>query len=117
MAKTILDKIRNCPESRRDWMLERFKFAAESYTINKNYQFWQFVNLAREIYTNQFMWSILDYIHLNPVRAGLVEKTSYYIYLSTSNYVEDSGFLKIEKTNNSNVNSMEASILINAFRI
>jgi hypothetical protein len=43
------------------------------------------------------MWSKLDYIHLNPVRAGIVEKASQYIYSSASNYVSDSGLLKIEK--------------------
>ncbi|WP_369793034.1 hypothetical protein [Flavobacterium sp. 83] len=46
------------------------------------------------------MWSKLDYIHLNPVRAGLVEKASQYIYSSASNYINDSGLLKIEKAHN-----------------
>ena len=45
------------------------------------------------------MWSKLDYIHLNPVRAGMVVKASHYIYSTASNYVSDSGLLKIEKAN------------------
>ncbi|SNA84784.1 transposase (fragment) [Flavobacterium psychrophilum] len=43
------------------------------------------------------MWSKLDYIHLNPVRAGIVEKASQYIYSSASNYVNDTSLLYIEK--------------------
>jgi hypothetical protein len=43
------------------------------------------------------MWLKLDYIHLNPVRAGIVVKTSDYIYSSASNYVSDIGLLPIEK--------------------
>jgi hypothetical protein len=39
----------------------------------------------------------LDYIHLNPVRAGIVEKASHYIYSSASNYVSNNGILQIEK--------------------
>ena len=39
-AKSILEKIKNSPESRRDWMLERFKLATESHSKNKNYQFY-----------------------------------------------------------------------------
>ncbi len=39
-AKSILEKIQNSPESRRDWMLERFKLATESHSRNKNYQFY-----------------------------------------------------------------------------
>lgn len=37
-AKIILDKIQNEPESRREWMLERFQKATETHGRNKNYQ-------------------------------------------------------------------------------
>ena len=97
IATKILEKIQIEPESRREWMLERFKLATESHSRNKNYQFWQYGNHPEEIYTNKFMWSKLDYIHLNPVRAGIVEKASQYIYSSASNYVNDTGLLKINK--------------------
>ena len=46
------------------------------------------------------MWSNLDYLHLNPVRAGIVEKAPHYVYSSASNYVNDTGLLKIEKADN-----------------
>lgn len=81
-------------------MLERFKLAAEKHTRNKIYQFWQYGNHAEEIYSNKFMWSKLDYIHLNPVRSGYVEKASEYIYSSAGYYVTDSGLIKIEKADN-----------------
>jgi REP element-mobilizing transposase RayT len=100
IATKILEKIQLEPESRREWMLERFKLATESHSRNKNYQFWQYGNHPEEIYTNKFMWSKLDYIHLNPVRARIVEKASQYIYSSASNYVYDTGLLKIEKADN-----------------
>ena len=99
-AKSILEKIQNSPESRREWMLERFKLATESHSRNKNYQLWQYGNHPEEVYSNKFMWTKLDYIHLNPVRAGIVEKASHYVYSSASNYVSDSGLLKIEKAGN-----------------
>ncbi|KAF2082492.1 transposase [Flavobacterium sharifuzzamanii] len=99
-AKTILDKIQNSPESRREWLLERFKLAAEKHTRNKLYQFWQYGNHAEEIYSNKFMWSKLDYIHLNPVRADLVSRASEYVYSSASNYTNDKGLLSIEKADN-----------------
>ena len=98
-ATKILEKINTEPESRREWMLERFNLATQSHSRNKNYQFWQYGNHPEEIYSNKFMWSKLDYIHLNPVRAGIVEKASHYVYSSASNYVSDSGLLNIEKAN------------------
>ena len=99
-AKSILEKIQNSPESRKEWMLEHFKLATQTHIRNKDYQFWQYGNHAEEIYSNDFMWSKLDYIHLNPVRSGLVSKASDYIYSSAGNYVNDSGLLTIEKADN-----------------
>lgn len=96
-AKNILEKIQSEPESRREWMLDRFKLATESHSRNKNYQFRKYGNHPEEIYSNKFMWSKLDYIHLNPVQAGIVEKASEYVYSSASNYVLDVGLIKIEK--------------------
>ena len=106
-AAKIIEKIKSDTESRREWIMERFKLATESHSRNKNYQFyfvsslfrlgWQYGNHPEEIYSNKFMWSKLDYIHLNPVRAGIVAKASHYIYSSASNYVSDTGLLKIEK--------------------
>jgi len=96
-AKAILQKIQTEPESRKEWMLQMFKEAARQHRRNKNFQFWLNGNHPEEIYSDQFMWSKLDYIHLNPVRAGIVEKASHYIYSSANNYVNDSGIIKIEK--------------------
>ena len=95
-AKVILDKIQNEPESRREWMLERFRLATETHSRNKNYQFWQYGNHAEEIFTEHFLWSKLDYIHMNPVRAGIVSKIDDYIYSSGSNYVNGTGIIKVE---------------------
>jgi len=91
-AKKVLENIQTEPESRREWMLERFKKATETHSRNTNHQFWKYGNHAVEIYSHKFMWSKLDYIHLNPVRAGIVEKASHYSYSSASNYVNNEGF-------------------------
>jgi hypothetical protein len=54
-------------------MLERFKLATESHSETKLsvVAIWQ---SSKEVYSNKFMWTKLDYIHLNPVGAGIVEK-------------------------------------------
>ncbi len=105
-SKTILEKIQSEPESRREWMLERFKLATESHSRNKNYQFyfvsspfrlgWHYVNHAEEIYSEKFMWSKIDYIHFNPVRSGIVSKPQDYIYSRASNYVDNKGIIDVE---------------------
>ena len=108
-AKNILEKIKNEPESRREWMLERFKKATETHSRNTNYQFWQYGNHAEEIHSHKFMWSKLYYIHLNPVRAGIVEKASYYRYSSASNYVNSEGLIEVEIVDNPIIDVLKKS--------
>lgn len=108
-AKTILDKIQNEPESRREWMLERFKLATETHSRNKNYQFWQYGNNAEEIVSEHFLWSKLDYIHMNPVRAGIVLKIEDYIYSSASNYVNGAGIIEVELLEIPKINVLKPS--------
>ena len=108
-AKSILEKIQNESESRREWMLERFKKATETHSRNSNFQFWQYGNHAEEIYSHKFMWSKLDYIHLNPVRAGIVEKASHYLYSSANNYVNNEGVIEVEIVDNPVVNVLKNS--------
>jgi REP element-mobilizing transposase RayT len=103
-AKKILEKIQTEPESRREWMLERFQKATESHSRNKNFQFWQYGNHAEEIFTTHFLWTKLDYIHLNPVRSGIVSKIDDYVYSSASNYTTGKGIITVELVENPIVN-------------
>lgn len=92
-ATRILYLLQNSPESRREWILERFHKSTFSHNRNKNYQVWQYGNHAEEIYKKKLLWSKLDYVHLNPVRAGFVVRASDYVYSSASNYIEGNGIL------------------------
>jgi putative transposase len=86
-ASKILNAIQSYEESRRDWMMKRFEFAARSNVRNSPHQFWQHDNHAEELNTLKFTAQKLDYIHLNPVRAGLVEKPEDWLYSSARNYM------------------------------
>ena len=112
VAKTVLEKIQTEPESRREWMLERFRSATQSHSRNMYYQFWQYGNHAEEIYSEAFMWSKLDYIHLNPVRAGIVAKAADYIYSSAGYYVNGEGLVKVEKADVPTINVLKASSVV-----
>ena len=111
-AKTILEKIQNEPESRREWMLERFQKATESHSRNTNYQFWQYGNHAEEIFTENFLWTKLDYIHMNPVRSCIVAKAEDYIYSSASNYILGKGIVTVELVEIAKVDILKSSSFI-----
>lgn len=114
-AKTILNEIENGPESRADWMLKRFEFACKSHTRNEKYQFWQYGSHPEEIFSEKFMWSKLDYIHMNPIRAGIVSKASHYLYSSASNYVNDRGIIEITKVDNPVIDVLKPSSMTNNY--
>ncbi len=86
-SKAIVKAIsENKKESRRDWMLSIFKKAGEQNSRNTNYQFWRQDNHPIELYSELFMQQRLDYIHNNPVEAGIVSKPEDYLYSSAIDY-------------------------------
>ena len=85
-AGKILRLIKEGPESRQDWMLKRFEFAARSHKRNSDFQFRTHENHAIEIRSPQFTRQKLDYIHNNPVRAGWVAEPWEWLYSSAAHY-------------------------------
>jgi len=73
-------------ESRRQWILHQFKYYASLHTRNEKYQLWDQDNHFVELSSPAFTQQKIEYIHQNPVRAGLVYRAEDYIYSSSSNY-------------------------------
>jgi len=73
-------------ESRKDWMLRIFGQAGEANARNSSYQFWRQDNGPKECFSPAFIAQKIDYIHNNPVEAGLVEKPEDYLYSSAKTY-------------------------------
>ena len=87
MYRKILDEIENSgTESRREWMLQQFKYYASQYSRNDKYQLWEHDNHPIELSSPTFTQQKIDYIHQNPVVAGIVYRAEDYIYSSASNY-------------------------------
>ncbi len=62
----------------------------------KNYKVWQDGNQAKVIYSNEFLYQKLDYIHKNPVKELIVEKEEDYLFSSARNYADLDNYLDIE---------------------
>ena len=93
-SKQIVASIKEECESRRNWMLTILAKEAEGHTKQHNYKVWQDGNFAIELYSEKFTWIRLNYIHMNPVRAGYVNRPEYWKYSSASNYMEMDGVLE-----------------------
>ncbi|WP_162419544.1 REP-associated tyrosine transposase [Cyclobacterium roseum] len=72
-AKKIVEEIRhNEKESRRKWLLWLFQRDGHIWFWEKGYH-------GIEIFSQKFLESKINYIHLNPVKAGIVEKEEEYL--------------------------------------
>jgi putative transposase len=88
-SKKIISAIaNNRKESRREWMLEIFRREGEKNSRNKNYQFWRQDNQPQELYSSSFIFQKTNYIHNNPVEAGIVERPEHYLYSSAKDYFQ-----------------------------
>lgn len=97
-SSKVLESIeQNNTESRKDWMLHLFKQAGKKNSRNECYQFWQQDNHPIELSSNDMIDQKLEYIHNNPVKAGIVEKAEDYLYSSARDYYTvQKGLLDIE---------------------
>ena len=94
-AKQILSTIQNQAESRRDWLLNLFAYHAKYNGNNSNYQVWIQHNHPIELISPKWILQKLNYLHLNPVRAGIVQEADHYVYSSASNYRTGEGVLDV----------------------
>jgi REP element-mobilizing transposase RayT len=95
-ATKILKEIKESNESRRDWMLKRFEFAAKGHSRNSELQFWTHENHAIELFTHEFSCQKMAYIHENPLRSGLVQNAEDWMYSSQRNYCGLESLIEID---------------------
>ena len=94
-SKKIVEVVKEIPESRREWLLDKFSFEARRTGRAENYKLWKDDNHAIDLSTIDMMNKI-DYIHNNPVRAGIVHEPEHYVYSSAIDYAGGKGLVKVE---------------------
>lgn len=97
-AKRIINLIEEGSESRKKWMLDKFKEEGKRLKRISKYKFWKDGNHA--IYLGELdmgmMDQKLDYIHENPVKAMLVSNAEDYVFSSAIDYTGNSGMVKVK---------------------
>ena len=71
--------IENEKESRKEWLLKVLNY-------NGKIWFWEEGYHGEEIFSSEFYDSKVSYLHLNPVRAGIVEKEEDYLNSSAGEF-------------------------------
>jgi REP element-mobilizing transposase RayT len=80
-ASRIVQAItKNVQESRRSWLLWLLR------TEDGGIKVWEEGNHPEEIWSQKFFLQKLEYIHNNPVKAGIVRRAEDYIYSSAFDF-------------------------------
>ena len=79
LIKEIID---NPEESRRDWLLYQFNYFANNNSQYGDYHVWHYTNHPVQLFSSKVIQQKVNYIHENPLRAGIVNDISAYIYSS-----------------------------------
>lgn len=93
-SKRLAEAIEENPESRREWLLDKFAFEARRTGRAEKYKIWKDDNHPIDLSDIDVMEK-LAYIHDNPVRAGIVENPEDYLYSSARDYACKKGLVKI----------------------
>jgi len=96
-AKLLFQEMQSQKESRKNWMNWLCKeYCSKASIKNKNYVIWQPGNYAIPIRGGSNDMEVkLNYIHENPVRAGLVSVPEHYALSSAIDYSGGQGLLDI----------------------
>jgi REP element-mobilizing transposase RayT len=93
---TARELIRLAQKDGREWLLAQFKFYKTHHKGDSHYQVWQEGYHPQVITTEDMLRQKIEYIHYNPVKAGLVDKAEDWPYSSARNYLGLGGLLEVD---------------------
>jgi REP element-mobilizing transposase RayT len=96
---TLMHAIEFGRESRKEWMMEMFSRGGQKQKKKSKRQLWQYNNHAEEVYSPKFTLTKINYIHYNPVEAGLVDRPEHYRYSSAIDYAGGKGPVEVSVLN------------------
>jgi REP element-mobilizing transposase RayT len=81
---------------KQEWLKIIFAYHAKFNKRAGDMQFWTHENHGIELYRTEMIESRINYIHENPVRAGIVEKPEDYTCSSARNYAGLEGLIAVD---------------------
>jgi putative transposase len=95
-SKKLISSLQETNESRKEWLLKKFAFAANRVKKGVNYKVWQDGFHPIHLATNEMIDQRLKYIHYNPVEAGYVYEPEHYAYSSAKDYSGLPGLIALQ---------------------
>ena len=95
-AKVLYETLKSdTKESRRNWMLWIIESQGERSASNEFMKIWRHENHPIPLDSEKFLKQRIDYIHENPVRAGICRSPADYVYSSAESYLGEPGLIPL----------------------
>ncbi len=93
-SRNVIKAIEENPkESRKDFLLAKFKEHGKKSSNTTKHQFWRHDNKPIELWSNKVIDEKINYVHQNPVVEGVVLNPEDYKYSSAADYAGMIGIL------------------------
>lgn len=82
-----------------DWLLNQLSYYKKSYKKESSYQLCQERFHPQLITSEKMLMQKIEYIHLNPVRRGYVERPEFWRYYSANYFINgEGGVIKLDES-------------------
>jgi putative transposase len=83
---TAREIVRLAIDEDKSWLLKQLEFQKHYHKTDSHHQVWQEGFHPQQIYSEEVLRQKVDYLHHNPVRAGLVTRVEDWFNSSARNY-------------------------------
>jgi putative transposase len=83
-------------QDQKTWVLNQLQYYKQSTKTRSDYQIWQEGFHPQQIVSEEMLRQKIDYLHHNPVRAGLVERPEDWVYSSARDYAGGKGIMEFD---------------------
>ena len=93
---TAREIIKLAEQNYKTWLLNQLSFYRLKHKADSIHQVWQEGNHPKQISSEEMLRQKMDYLHHNPVRAGLADKPEDWPYSSARNWAGLPGMVEID---------------------
>jgi putative transposase len=95
-SHTAREIIKLAEQNNKTWLLNQLSFYKLKHKIDSIHQVWQEGSHPKQMSSEAMLRQKMDYLHHNPVRAGLADKPEDWPYSSARNWAGLPGILEID---------------------
>lgn len=84
-------------QDQKTWVLNQLQYYKQPNKTRSDYQVWQEGFHPQQIISEEMLRQKIDYLHHNPVRAGLVARPEDWLYSSAGHYAGGTGIIDLDE--------------------